>query len=135
MGHIRNMGFSGGKSSLEIRDLTVQALKLFTNVLQDGSVLTYFLREGFVLFKLGMHIILSSLLHFRQFLIARYVSFLVSKIIGVVARVGVVVPIVGWKQSRITSKVAPISIIVEVVSRDKLAPEKPKNLKEHLEDQ
>src|SRR4051812_32845724 len=52
VGHIRNNGFNGGKSSLEI---------LFTNVLQNGSVLTYLLREGFVLFKLGMHIILSSL--------------------------------------------------------------------------
>src|SRR3954471_16001855 len=71
VGHIQNLGFGGGKSSLEIRNLTVQAIKLFTNVLQNGSMLTYLLREGFVLLKLGVHIVLSSFLYFYQFLIAR----------------------------------------------------------------
>ena len=37
--HVLNIGLSGSESSLETGNVTVQALKLFANVLQDRRVL------------------------------------------------------------------------------------------------
>ena len=95
-------------------------------------------RKGLVFLKLSVHIAFGGLFYFYKFLITRQVSFPIVLAVRVTGgRISVVPIVVGWERPRVVAtKVTPISIIVEVVSRDKINIYLlPKNLKEHLEDQ
>ena len=79
-------------------------------------------RKGLVLFKLSVHIAFGGLLYFYKFIITGKVSLPIVLAVGVAGgRISVVPIVIGWERPRIVAtKVTPISIIVEVISRDKI---------------